>query len=322
MLQEEIWSFWIPYLIAFLICTYINKKFEDYIVLIITILGLPVAIMHYQLVAKIDLLFFARLLLFIQLGLHLITIKASTVHVILFINFVLVLVAAALTFEFWFAIYLFIFLVMVIYMTLDLQFLQFQQKNILKKHFSYSFKLVLFLVLFSYFLFLVIPRFKFDRLPTQINSSISGFSDTISFNDFTNILTSDKVAMRVRTDHPPSYYRGVSLDTYDGNTWKNTSRFTSLNRNSLAPSGILNLPTTYPKVSKNKIRVFDFQLLPSKNKYLFVPQYAQAIKILPPILDINEHGDLRKRQTLTKTLNTPYFLEHLQLEKELRLHPK
>ena len=192
-------------------------------------------------------------------------------------------------------------------MTLDLQFLQFQQKNILKKHFSYSFKLVLFLVLFSYFLFLVIPRFKFDRLPTQINSSISGFSDTISFNDFTNILTSDKVAMRVRTDHPPSYYRGVSLDTYDGNTWKNTSRFTSLNRNSLAPSGILNLPTTYPKVSKNKIRVFDFQLLPSKNKYLFVPQYAQAIKILPPILDINEHGDLRKRQTLTKNLEYTVF---------------
>ena len=111
LLHEEVWSFWIPYLLAFNFCIFIKKQFKDYIVLITTIIGLPIALIHYQFVAKIDLLFFARLLLFIQLGLHLVPMTTKTAIIVLFINFVLVLVAAALTFEFWFAIYLLIFLV-------------------------------------------------------------------------------------------------------------------------------------------------------------------------------------------------------------------
>ena len=301
-LHEESWFFWIPYLIAFSICACINRKFNDYIVLIITILGIPIAITNYQFIAKIDLLFFARLLLFIQLGLHLIPVTHSSAIVILFINFVLVLVAAALTFEFWFAIYLITFLLMSIYMVLDLQFLGFKQPPKFKNHFKYSTKLVLFLVLCSYILFLIIPRLRFDQLPSQISTSISGFSDTVSFSDFTNILTSNRVAMRVKTNYPPTYYRGVSLDNYDGYTWKNTSRFTLLNQKSLDKSGTLNLPVSFSINPSGKIRTFDFQLLPSKNKYLLLPQYAQSIKIQPPILEINKHGDLRKRRTLTKNL--------------------
>ena len=61
------------------------------------------------------------------------------------------------------------------------------------------------------------------------------------------------------------------------------------------------------KKSKRKNPIYDFQLLPSKNKYLFMPQYAQSIKIRPPILDINVHGDLRKRRTLIKILNIESF---------------
>ena len=85
-LHEESWFFWIPYLIAFGICACLNKQFKDYTVLIITVLGIPIAIINYQFIAKIDLLFFARLLLFIQLGLHLIPVTPSSVIVILFIN--------------------------------------------------------------------------------------------------------------------------------------------------------------------------------------------------------------------------------------------
>ena len=284
-----------------------KKKFKDNIVLLLAMAGLPIAILHYKYVAKIDLLFFARLLLFIQLGLHLIPMTNHTTIVILFINFVLVLVAAALTFEFWFAIYLLLFLFLLIYIVLDLQFSQFQHISLFKYQFVFSCKLVLFLILCSYFLFLLVPRYKFDKLPAQLNSSISGFSDTVSFSDFTNILTSNKVAMRVKTDYPPSYYRGISLDTYDGSSWYNSSRFWPLNRSSIKSTGRLNLPTPNSKNPNEKIRIYDFQLLPSKNKYLFMPQYAQSIKIRPPILDINVHGDLRKRRTLTKNLEYRVF---------------
>ena len=72
LLHEEVWTFWIPYLLAFSISLFTKKKFKDNIVLLLAMAGLPIAILHYKYVAKIDLLFFARLLLFIQLGLHLI----------------------------------------------------------------------------------------------------------------------------------------------------------------------------------------------------------------------------------------------------------
>ena len=307
LLHEEVWTFWIPYLLAFSTSLFTKKKFKDNIVLLLAMVGLPIAILHYKYVAKIDLLFFARLLLFIQLGLHLIPMTNHTTIVILFINFVLVLVAAALTFEFWFAIYLLLFLFLLIYIVLDLQFSKFQHISLFKYQFVFCCKLVLFLILCSYFLFLLVPRYKFDKLPAQLNSSISGFSDTVSFNDFTNILTSNKVAMRVKTDYPPSYYRGISLDTYDGSSWYNSSRFWPLNRSSINSTGLLNLPTPHSKNPNEKIRIYDFQLLPSKNKYLFMPQYAQSIKIRPPILDINVHGDLRKRRTLTKNLEYRVF---------------
>ena len=301
-LQEESWFFWIPYFITFGVFVCINKKFGDYSVLLLTILGIPIGIIHYQFIAKIDLLFFARLLLFIQLGLHLIPITPSSATAIFFINFVLVLVAAALTFEFWFALYLIIFLLITIYMILELQFLGFKQLPKFKDHFKYSTKLTLFLVLCSYFMFLITPRLRFDRFPSQISNSISGFSDTVSFNDFTNILTSDKVAMRVKTDYPPTYYRGISLDKYDGSNWRNTSRFKLLRKKSLNNFQALDLPISFPKIPSDKIRTFQFQLLPSKNKYLLLPQHAQSIEILPPVIEVNEHGDVRKLHALTKNL--------------------
>ena len=90
MLHEEVWAFWIPYLLLFLVCLITKQKFSEKIVLLITVIGLPLAILHHQVIAKIDLLFFGRLLLFIQLGFLLIPLNKSIVTITYFISFVLV----------------------------------------------------------------------------------------------------------------------------------------------------------------------------------------------------------------------------------------
>ena len=310
MLHDEVWIFWIPYLSLFLICLLIKQTFHEKTVLFITLIGLPFAIIHHQTIAKIDLLFFGRLLLFIQLGFLLIPLNKSIVTITYFINFVLVLVAAALTFEFWFAIYLIIFFMLMGYVFLELQFLGFNQQPKFGEHFRYSLKLIVFIFFCGYLLFLITPRFRFGKLPSQIGLTLSGFSDKVSFNDVTNILQSDKVAMRVKTSHSPSYYRGITLDFYNGSEWQNTSYFRTIYKGSDDNNKLINLPIEYPRTSDKDLRSFEFQLMPGKNKYLFLPQYSQSIAISPPILKINHHNDLKRPQVLTKNQEYIVFTSH------------
>ena len=307
MLHEEVWSFWIPYLLIFLVCLITKQKFQEKIVLLITVIGLPLAILHYQVIAKIDLLFFGRLLLFIQLGFLLIPLNKSIVTITYFISFVLVLVAAALTFEFWFAIYLIIFFMLMGYAFLELQFMGFNQQPKFREHFKFSLKLIIFIFFCGYLLFLITPRFRFGKLPSQIGLTLSGFSDRVSFDDVTNILQSDKVAMRVKTSHSPSYYRGVTLDFYNGNEWLNSSYFKTINSKS---NKLLPLPIEYPKTTDSDLRHFEFKLMPGKNKYLFLPQYSQSIEISPAILEINHHNDLRRPQILNKNQEYIVYTSH------------
>lgn len=300
-LHEEVWIFWLPYAFTFIVCLGVKKLFDDSIVLKSTLIGLPIALLHHQMVAEIDLLFFGRLLLFIQLGLLLMPVNKRIIALIYFINFVLVLVGAALIFEFWFAIYLILFLFSMGYLCLELQLTGFTKKPSFKFHARYATKLILFLLICGYILFLIIPRFSFGKLPSQLGISISGFSDTVSFDDVTNILQSDKVAMRVKTSHSPSYYRGVTLDYYNGSEWINSSYFRPVS-NKFNSDGTISLPIEYSRTPIKEVKSFQFQLLPSKNKYLFIPQYGQSIKIHPPRIETNQHGDLRRSQTLTENL--------------------
>lgn len=307
MLHEEVWAFWIPYLLLFLVCLITKQKFSEKIVLLITVIGLPLAILHHQVIAKIDLLFFGRLLLFIQLGFLLIPLNKSIVTITYFISFVLVLVAAALTFEFWFAIYLIIFFIVMGYAFLELQFMGFNQQPKFREHFKFSLKLITFISFCGYLLFLITPRFRFGKLPSQIGLTLSGFSDRVSFDDVTNILQSDKVAMRVKTSHSPSYYRGVTLDFYNGNEWLNSSYFKTIHSKS---NKLLQLPIEYQKTADNDLRYFEFKLMPGKNKYLFLPQYSQSIQINPAILEINDHNDLRRPQILNTNQEYIVYTSH------------
>jgi len=311
LLYEESALFWTFYYLAFLGAIFTRKVFSDRCVPVLAVVGVLVSIVHYYAVAQIDLLFFARVLLFMQLGFHLMAIERQTATVIYFINFVLILVAGALTYKFWFAIYIFFFLFLSGYFCLELQFLRFRQPIKPQNRWSYTGKLVGFLILSGYLFFLIFPRVKFDRFPSQIGISISGFNESVSFDDMTNILQSDKVVMRVKTKYPPAYYKGITLDYYDGTRFKNKTYFRHTGRKKYDQNGAMLIPTTFDKGFTGEERKYEFQVLPSKNKYLFIPDFSKSIDIDPPSFTVNRHGDLKKKQTLTKNLQYTVYTEAL-----------
>jgi len=307
-LHEESRLFWYPFFILFSYATFTRRSFSQSIVPWLSVLGLISGIIHHRYVASIDLLFFARILLFINLGFHLLKVTRSQVLVIYFLNFVLVLVAAALTFKFWFAPYILFFLFLMGYLCLEIQFLPFPKARKEKGKSKYALKLMLFLVGAGYLFFLIFPRVKFDQFPSELGLSISGFEESVTFDEMTNILQSDKVVMRVRTNASPTYYRGITLDHFDGTTWKNTSRFERIYIRRYNNKGALKIPRVPKIIQEDPDRMYDFQLLPSKNKYLFLPANTTAVDITPPHLYQNGHRDLKKNQTLTKNLEYKTFV--------------
>lgn len=54
-----------------------------------------------------------------------------------------------------------------------------------------------------------------------------GFSDTVSFGSFGEMLDNDTIVMRVELSGPkiPLYWRGVTLDYFDGNSWVGTLKY-------------------------------------------------------------------------------------------------
>ena len=59
-------------------------------------------------------------------------------------------------------------------------------------------------------------------------ASLSGFSDTVRLGDVGQLKLNPKLVMRVRVNQPPDQYRaslrwrGVTLDFYDGNSWRDS----------------------------------------------------------------------------------------------------
>jgi transglutaminase-like putative cysteine protease len=75
--------------------------------------------------------------------------------------------------------------------------------------------------------FVVLPRASYKFLGKSHLKGIktTGFSDTVDFGSFGKVKLDPTVVMRVELDRnipPPYYWRGMSLDFFDGFEWRNT----------------------------------------------------------------------------------------------------
>jgi transglutaminase-like putative cysteine protease len=90
--------------------------------------------------------------------------------------------------------------------------------------------------IFTLVFFVSVPRVKSGIWGRQATSGIrtAGFSDTVDFSSFGDILEDDTIVMRVEIKGSrdiPLYWRGASLDSFDGVRWTNTfSKKTRLGR--------------------------------------------------------------------------------------------
>ncbi|MBT3783482.1 DUF3488 domain-containing protein [bacterium] len=315
LLYEETPWFWLPFYFFFLTVITTKRIFPRSIVPVLFSVGAVISWIHHAQVARIDLLFFARLLLFIQAGLHLMRVNRQRVIVMYFLNFVLILVAGALTFRFWFALYALVFFFALGYLFLELSFQRFHAEVEVKFKAWYTAKLVFFLLLCGYALFLFVPRLHFDQIPSQLGLTISGFSDQVSLDDITSILESDKVVMRVKTRGSPGYYKGVVLDSFDGKSWHKSSKFRPL-RSAIIPGEGMKIPSLYHDRFQ-EVQEFDFQVLPSKNKYVFLPEFSRSLEIEPPLVEVSLEGDIRRKFNLRRSLEYKVYAYKVKRSRSL-----
>lgn len=126
-------------------------------------------------------------------------------------------------------------------------------------------------------LFLVVPRIgSLWQVPIPQSTGQTGFSDTMSPGDFTELSKSDAVAFRVtfenssqNKDFPPRehwYWRGLVLDTFDGRTWK-YDKANVFKRNQKAHR----VPEFWEAEVKQDADIFRYQILmePHQQRWLF-----------------------------------------------------
>ena len=89
-------------------------------------------------------------------------------------------------------------------------------------------------------LFLVMPRLgQLWAVPSLTETGKTGFSDSMSPGDFSNLIKSDAIAFRAtfgdsRIPAPRQrYWRGLVLETFDGKAWKRPGGWYSVTANSL-----------------------------------------------------------------------------------------
>lgn len=318
-LFEESNVFWLIYLSVFLCVVFRKNLFKDSFVIISFLIGLVVSYIHWSQISQIDLLFFGRVLLFLLMGLCACKIDKERAFVICFIDFVIVLVAGALTYKFWYAIYLLVFLFSIIYLCMEIQYLEYKDQIKQKTRVNYSIKLAGFLIVCGFILFFSFPRGAFGKVPNELGLSVSGFSEEMSYQEMTKLLQSQKVVMRVFSKNPAGYYQGIILDHFDGKSWTNTFSKTARTYNSSLSS--FRLP--FAEQSKDMVS-YEFKVLPTREKTIFLPPFARSIKIEPSSIRMDKLGNIKRVNTHTKSLiyeveseNVKETLSLLNIEKEI-----
>lgn len=296
-LFEESNLFWFIYLFCFIGVIFKKKLFKDSAILFGFVVGCCISYYHWRFISQIDLLFFGRLLLFLLIGLCGCKINKERAFVICFIDFVIVLVAGALTYKFWYAVYLLLFLFFIIYLCLEVHYLEYKDQIKQKTRINYSLKLAGFLIVCGFVLFFSFPRGAFGKVPNELGLSVSGFSEEMSYQEMTKLLQSEKVVMRVFSKNPSGYYQGMTLDHFDGRSWTNT--FSNTSRSYNTSSNNFYLP--FGRESTDTIS-YEFKVLPTREKTIFLPPYARSIKIDPSTIRMDILGNVKRVNTHTKSL--------------------
>jgi hypothetical protein len=138
-------------------------------------------------------------------------------------------------------------------------------------------------------LFFMIPRRTFGYFGgfgMLKKEYLAGFSDEINIGEIAMIKANTEVAFRAklsdRLEESKMYWRGVALDKFDGNRWRNTSQ------------------VGYAKIKKGEINFFNYKrgLIEQKiytagveSKYLFHLFPIAGIKIDQPYIAIDENDN-------------------------------
>ena len=89
------------------------------------------------------------------------------------------------------------------------------------------FAIVMLMMICTAIFFMVLPRTpqRFIGRSHVRGIKTVGFSDSMNFGSFGNIKLDQTVVMRIEMDRkvsPPYYWRGITMDSFDGLSWRNT----------------------------------------------------------------------------------------------------
>ena len=182
-------------------------------------------------------------------------------------------------------------------------------------------------------IFLLVPRVgagMFGPLQSPVALALTGFSDTVSFGDIGEIKKSSAPVMRVELliDGQPigspsfqPYFRGMTLDAYDGRQWRATGNSRPIEISPGAP-----LVPAYRPTSRDRILEQRIKLLAPATVYLFAAYLPFTVEFdvdrtvrtrtsdralflsgrtLPKPMSYTVHSLLQIRPELSALLNPP-----------------
>jgi len=216
-----------------------------------------------------------------------------------------------------FLIFFYLFNLVYFFLLLAVKAFEFSNHNLFKNLFKYSFVIFVFVLAFGGILFFTLPRPE-KPLVTFIRKEIPkpaiGFSNEVKLGAFSEIVGDTTVVFRAKLPFKGNkdlYWRGNTLEVFDGLRWKAVS-FVYLKR-----------------LSSSRIKPIRELLLisPHGGKNIFT--YGYPIKVINSSGDvyINEtKGIAETKKAIVKPLKVELFAVNLQnvrvtlLKKELLLH--
>ena len=145
-------------------------------------------------------------------------------------------------------------------------------------------------------LFFMLPRVGGAGLggSTRNVSTSSGFSDSVRLGGFGRIQENDEVVMRVRLDkrdavQGPLYWRGVALDTFDGQSW---SRAAAPFKQTFTKDERGTIQVGYPAAPRDSLVLQTIYLEPLDTPVLFALSRPVAVQGNFPIVTKDEYGAL------------------------------
>lgn len=246
-------------------------------------------------------------------------------HIIVFTNLFLLATHFFQSQQVWISLYVFTAAVFLITLLTSLS----DRRGTIKfsQHFTSTLRLSFFSIPFMLILFILFPRIPGPLwgLPADAFSANSGISEEMSPGSINQLISSSKIAFRVRFEQAPPihsnlYWRGAVLTNYDGRTWR---------RDDSPSSASLNIHSESP--AENKIR-YTVTLEPHNLNWLFSLDHPlfnnSSFKInresmllrTTKVTNIIKYSVISDASAINRSLFVPERKKYLQLPN--RLNPK